>query len=182
MLSRLLLPPLLAMSMVSPSLAASARDLRQRIVIDGYTNDFTDDERVFGYNATVQESEEPSNDSVWGVNDDISQIRITWDSRYLYLAGEGRIWDNNMILFLDSTPGRGLGAMDSLNSWRRNFSFDTTGSFAGQGLAPDLFAATWDGNRSGASPWPANEPVVSNEKLRRQELRLSIAPDRKSVV
>src|SRR5262249_26073842 len=134
---------------VSPSLAATARDLRQRIVIDGYTNDFTDDERVFGYNATAQESEEPSNDSVWGVNDDINQIRITWDARYLYLAAEGRIWDNNMILFLDSTPGRGLGAMDSLNSWRRNFSFDTTGSFAGQGFAPDLFAATWDGNNTG---------------------------------
>jgi hypothetical protein len=119
------------------------------MVVDGFTGEFSEDEKVFGINPTLREPQEPTNDSVWGPDNDLNQIRITWDARYLYLAGEGRIWDNNMILFLDSVTDRGLGAMDSLNSWRRNFSFDTTGAFAGRGFAPDLFAATWDRNETG---------------------------------
>ena len=133
----------------APAEAVTARDLRGRIVVDGFTTEFTDDEEVFGINAALQEREEPANDSVWGPDNDINQIRITWDARYLYIAGEGRIWDNNMILFLDSVAERGLGAMDSLNSWRRNFAFDTTGSVRGLGFSPDLFVATWDRNETG---------------------------------
>jgi len=149
MLSRLLLSTLLTSLFIAPSWAATARDLRQRMVLDGYTSDYAPDERIFSYNTELEEDQEPSNDSVWGVSNDINQIRITWDARYLYLAGEGKIWDNNMILFIDSSPGLGFGAMDSLNSWRRNFSFDTTGSSLGNGFAPDLFGATWDGNNTG---------------------------------
>ena len=130
----------------APSLvgAVTARDLSARIKIDGYTGDFTDDETIFGVNpdGSLQEA---TDDSKWGVNDDINQIRITWDARNLYLAGEGRIWSNNMILFIDSVPHQGLARMDSLNSWRRNFFFDTTGV---EGFSPDLFVATWDGNTS----------------------------------
>lgn len=116
--------------------------------IDGYTNEFTDGERIFSYNPTVEAPEEASDDSKWGINNDLNQIRITWDAHYLYLAGEGRIWDNNMILFIDSVPGRGLARMDSLNSWRRNFFFDTTSTPGVPGFAPDLFGATWDTNTS----------------------------------
>lgn len=125
-----------------PASAATARDLSGRIRIDGFTSDFTDSESVFGNNpdGTPQEA---SDDSKWGVNDDINQIRITWDARYLYLAGEGKIWSNNMILFIDSVQGQGLARMDSLNSWRRNFFFD---SDPVNGFQPDLFLATWDGN------------------------------------
>ena len=149
MLSRLLISTLLTSLLFAPSWAATARDLRPRMMLDGYTTDFAADERIFSYNTELEENQEPNNDSPWGVNNDLNQIRITWDARYLYLAGEGKIWGNNMILFIDSTPGLGLGAMDSLNSWRRNFSFDTTGSSLGNGFAPDLFGATWDGNNTG---------------------------------
>jgi hypothetical protein len=128
--------------------ALTARDLSGRVRIDGFTGDFTADERIFGYNETFEEPEEGLADSKWGENNDLNQIRITWDQKFLYLAGEGRIWDNNMILYIDSTPGRGLGAMDSLNSWRRNFAFDTSSASRGEGFAPDLFGATWDGNTS----------------------------------
>ncbi|MBK7367327.1 MAG: hypothetical protein IPJ04_05275 [Candidatus Eisenbacteria bacterium] len=58
------------------------------------------------------------------------------------------IWNNNMIVLLDTTPSRGLQSMLSINSWRRYFTFDTTGSTQGTGFAPDLFCATWDGNTS----------------------------------
>jgi len=128
--------------------ATTARDLSARINIDGFTGEYTSDEAIFGFNEQFGELEEGLSDSKWGENNDINQIRITWDQKFLYVAGEGRIWDNNMILFIDSTPGVGLGAMDSLNSWRRNFAFDSSRASAGGGLAPDLFCATWDGNTS----------------------------------
>jgi hypothetical protein len=147
-LTRLLLVAALALAVAAPAGARTARDLSSRMRIDGFTSDFADSERVFGVNPSLEEPEESTTDSQWGENNDVNQIRITWDDRNLYLAGEGRIWDNNMILFIDSWPGIGLGSMDSLNSWRRNFSFDTTGIAGTQGFAPDLFCATWDGNTS----------------------------------
>jgi hypothetical protein len=122
--------------------AVTARDLSGRIRVDGFTSDFQPDESVFGRNADGTLQEAPD-DSKWGVNNDVNQIRITWDARFLYLAGEGRIWGNNMILFIDSIRDRGLARMDSLNSWRRNFFFDSEGP---AGFGPDLFVATWDGN------------------------------------
>jgi hypothetical protein len=128
--------------------ATTARDLSARIRVDGFTDEFTDDEKVFGFNEQFEEPEESLSDSKWGENNDLNQIRITWDQKFLYLAGEGRIWDNNMILFIDSISGFGLGAMDSLNSWRRNFVFDSSAASLGGGLTPDLFCATWDGNTS----------------------------------
>lgn len=129
-----------------PSFAVTARDLSARMRVDGFTTDFTSDEAVFGVDSARALPEEAVDDSKWGVNNDLNQIRISWDAQYLYLAGEGRIWGNNMVLLLDTVPGRGLERMTSLNSWRRNFAFDTSGASAGLGFQPDLFGATWDGN------------------------------------
>ena len=131
----------------SPSFATTATSLEERIVIDGDSSDFEEGEAVFGITSDGQ-SEEPSNDSVWGPNNDINQIKITWDAQNLYIACDGYIWDNNMILLMDLTgtagpefasDGEGLTAMTELNSWRRNFAFS-------QDFTPDLFLATWDGN------------------------------------
>lgn len=146
MLVRILAASLLAAFLASPALAVTARDLSARIRIDGFTNDFTEDESVFGVNAEASALEEATDDSRWGVNNDINQIRITWDAENLYLAGEGRTWNNNMVILIDAVPERGLESMTALNSWRRNFVFDTTGAASGLGFAPDFFAATWDGN------------------------------------
>lgn len=145
---RRLLWVFLALLAAVPAHATTARDLRSRMSVDGYATEFADDEKVFGFIPGTDELQEPIDDSKWGVNEDLNQIRITWDARNLYIAGEGRIWDNNMVLFIDSVPFQGLGAMDQLNSWRRNFFFDST-AFAGvTGFAPDLFGATWDLNQS----------------------------------
>lgn len=132
----------------APTLAVTARDLSSRIRVDGFTADFTSDESVFGFNAQLGALEEATDDSKWGVSNDINQIRITWDAQNLYLAGEGVTWNNNMVLLLDTVPGRGLESMTALNSWRRNFSFDTSGAAQGEGFQPDLFGATWDGNNA----------------------------------
>ncbi len=128
--------------------AQSARDLSETIHIDGFATEFVSADALFGFNEILGAPEEPSDDSKWGVNEDINQIYLTWDAKYLYVAATGVIWNNNMIVLIDSTPGRGLGSMLSINSWRRYFTFDTLGSAAGTGFAPDLFGATWDGNTS----------------------------------
>jgi len=145
---RLLVSLVLLCVAAGPALALTARDLSARFTIDGFTADFEADERVFRFNEQFGEPEEGLNDSKWGEYNDINQIRITWDQTFLYVAGEGRIWDNNMIIFLDVVPGRGILRPDTLNSWRRNFAFDTTGLSRGDGFAPEVFLATWDRNTS----------------------------------
>lgn len=128
-----------------PVSARTARDLSARMRIDGYTSEFVPgDEDVFGYNAKG-EFEEPADDSKWQ-NNEIYQIHLSWDAQYLYAAVDGKIWGNNMVLFFDTMPNRGLGSMTALNSWRRNVNFDTFGRFPGDEFMPDLFGATWDQN------------------------------------
>jgi hypothetical protein len=139
----LLIAALLTLSTAAQ--AMTARNLSDRMRIDGYTDEFIRaDEDVFGYNSSGV-FQEPRDDSKWGYNEEILQIRVTWDSQYLYFAVEGVCWDNNMILFLDTLPGRGVADMSNLNSWRRNFQFDQT---PGVAFAPDVFGATWDRNTS----------------------------------
>ncbi|MFH1681156.1 MAG: hypothetical protein ABIH26_10990 [Candidatus Eisenbacteria bacterium] len=137
---------LLSLLIPLPALATTGTDLSNRITIDGYSDDFTEDEVVFidtlidvnGDGIPEVVAQERNNDSKWGFNNDINQIKITWDNDNLYIAVDGISWDNNIILLFDYLPG-GLEKMTELNSWRRNFVF------AGN-LLPDLFLATWDGN------------------------------------
>ena len=136
----LLIPLLLVAALVAPSAARTARDLSGRITIDGFASDFADSDKVFGFNAAKNQVEEPVGDSPWGSDNDISQIRVTWDKNYLYVAGEAVTWGNNLVIFFDVFPDQGLTTMKNLNAWSRNFSFDA------DSLNPDLFAATWDGN------------------------------------
>jgi hypothetical protein len=129
-------------ALAAPSFARTARDLGGRMTIDGYTSDFLPgDEDVFGYDPASGLLRESPNDSPWA-NNEVTQIRITWDANYLYIAGEGIIWGNNMMILMDTMSGRGLSDMANLNSWRRNFTFDPYGSFAGESLPalpePDL--------------------------------------------
>ncbi len=128
-----------------PASARTARDLGARMRVDGYSSDFIPaDEDVFGLTAGGV-PQEARDDSKWQ-NNEIYQIHVTWDAQYLYIAVDGKIWGNNMILFFDSMPSRGLGDMTSLNSWRRNVNFDTFGRFPGDEFMPDVFGATWDTN------------------------------------
>lgn len=121
-----------------PVLAVTAPDLRPRIQIDGFTQDYTADEVVFGLTAAGHPEERPD-DSAWSEFNDVRQIRVTWDRRRLYLAVEATIWGNNVVLAADVLEGRGLTSMRNLNSWRRLFDFIPA-------FAPDLFGATWDTN------------------------------------
>jgi hypothetical protein len=93
----------------------------------GFRWDFAPGESVFGA-TDAGVLEEPTNDSQWGPFNDINQIKVTWDAQNLYVACDGFIWDNNMILLMDfagsggpdfASDGEGLTAMTGLNSWRR---------------------------------------------------------------
>jgi hypothetical protein len=129
-----------------PATATTARDLRAGRTMDGYTTEWASDEALFGFNTVQKSLEEPVDDSKWGVNNDINQVRVTWDAHNLYLAGEGKIWGNNMVLLVDVIPSHGMYSMSGLNSWSRNFTFDTTDAAHGREFLPDLFCGTWDGN------------------------------------
>jgi hypothetical protein len=145
---RILLAALAALcALAAPAVAKTARDLSGRMHIDGYTDEFiTNDEDVFATDPQSGKLQESHSDSKWGENNEIYQIRITWDANNLYLAGEGKIWGNNLILFMDTIPDTGIVAMTQLNSWRRNFYFDSYARFAGDEFEPDVFGATWDTN------------------------------------
>jgi hypothetical protein len=117
--------------------AATQVDLSNRIVIDGLTDEWDADESLFQTNPETGGLEESISDSEWGFNNDLNQIRLTWDARFLYVGVDAIIWGNNVIVLFDFRDG-GMEEMTNLNSWRRNFVF--------QGLEPDLFLATWDGN------------------------------------
>jgi hypothetical protein len=126
--------------MTTPAAATTAHDLTVRMVIDGHATEWEPDESLFGISEGGS-VEEATDDSRAGPSDDIHQIRLTWDRRRLYLAGEGIIRDHNMVLVLDPIPTEGLADMTMLNSWRRNVLFDG-------GFGPDLFVGTWDGSPS----------------------------------
>jgi len=121
-----------------PAFAVTARDVSDRMRIDGFPGEWQADERVFGVNGAGQ-AEESATDSRWGPNNDLNQISVTWDKDHLYFSAEGLIWGNNVIVLFDVVPDRGLPSMSALTSWSRLFAFSDD-------FRPDLFGATWDGN------------------------------------
>lgn len=148
--------------------SATGLDLQGRIVVDGQSNDFLPGESLFGFNEDLAQDEESRVDSRWQDND-IAQLHLTWDADSVYIAGDGIINGNNMILLWDvgnphpgvfATTGidfDGLGEMTNLNSWRRNFVF-------AEPFRPDLFAATWDGNTAPHLLTASNDNSVVDEQ------------------
>jgi hypothetical protein len=139
--------------------AGPQADLSLRLAIDGFSADFDSSEALFGINDAFVKNgqpcvvggappcplEEGTSDSQWGFFNDVNQIHVTWDAKFLYVAVDGITWNNNVMLFFDATAqnrsdlGPGLPNLVNVNSWRRNITF-------ANGFAPDFFLATWDGN------------------------------------
>ncbi|NNF07852.1 MAG: hypothetical protein HKN21_13900 [Candidatus Eisenbacteria bacterium] len=118
-------------------------DLGDRILIDGFSDEFERDEFLF-QSRPQGGVEESTSDSQWGLFNDVNQMKITWDANFVYVAIDGFIFNNNTMVFFDTVPladgqNPGLTSLSQVNSWRRAVSFDN-------GIFPDLFAATWDGN------------------------------------
>jgi hypothetical protein len=117
--------------------ATTGDDLSDRIIIDGFSDDFADNERLL-IKTPLAESQELDDDSWWGEYNDVKQIDLTWDLTYLYVAIDACCWDNNVIYYLDVYPSYGIRDMLDLNTWMRAFKF--------YGTNPDFFLATWDTN------------------------------------
>ncbi len=123
----------MALAALLAPLSVQATSAAQReILIDGNSSDFAADEALFGA------GEELDFDSWWGENNDVNQIKLSWDDENLYVAVDGRCWDNNIMLFLDTDPLGGIPDQGRVNSWNRKLFFF--------GHRPDFFLATWDNN------------------------------------
>ena len=126
--------------------ASSDTQIGREILIDGDSSDFLADETLF------DPAEELSFDSWWGENNDIAQMKVTWDDVNLYVAVDGRIWDNNMLLFLDTNPFGGIQDHGNVNAWNRKLFFF--------GRRPDFFLGTWD-NNTAPQFWRVKEGATS---------------------
>lgn len=116
---------------ISHGIYAATEDSKyNKIVIDGFTNDYTYDESLLG-------SLEPDNDSNWGSNEEIKDIYITWDKNYLYIALDGICWGNGIIIYIQVGPDTVLQDANGLNSWARKIKFPAD-------FGPDYFIAFWD--------------------------------------
>ena len=120
------------------SFSITSEDLTDRIIIDGYSSDFSSDEEILS-NQDGDLIESPR-DSYWGENNDIRQIKATWDKEYFYIAVDACSWDNNVMIFIDVHADYGINDMSELNAWARSFKF--------YNINPDFFIGTWDTNNS----------------------------------
>lgn len=129
---------ILTIVLISISLcyAYTGENLSDRIIIDGISDEFSDDEFIL-INSEGEYLESPK-DSYWGEYNDVNQIKVTWDESYLYIAVDACSWDNNVILFIDIYDDYGIEDMSELNAWQRAFKF--------YNFYPDFFIGTWDTN------------------------------------
>lgn len=118
------------------SFALTEQDLSSRIIIDGYSSDFSADENVL--KDTLGNLLESPTDSYWGENNDVKQLKATWDEDYLYIAVDAVSWDNNVMLMIDIYDDYGIEDMSEMNAWQRSFKF--------YNMNPDFFFGTWDTN------------------------------------
>ena len=127
---------IIALSSISICFAITGADLSNRIIIDGFSYDFTNDEEILT-DSLGKLLESPA-DSYWGEYNDVKQIKVTWDASYLYLAVDACSWDNNVMLFIDVDDDYGIKDMSEVNAWQRSFKF--------YNWNPDFLVGTWDTN------------------------------------
>ncbi len=117
--------------------STTAPDLRSRIVIDGVTRDFENDEWVLDDSTAWREV---PNDSRWGRDNDIGGIAVTWDNFNLYVAVPAVTMGTTLMLFLDTMCG-GVTDLIHLTYFRRNIEFG--------GMAPNFLLQV---NRTSTEP------------------------------
>ncbi|MEJ2720847.1 MAG: hypothetical protein P8181_06855 [bacterium] len=100
-------------------LGTTGSDLRSRIVIDGGTSDWEDDEWVLDPSTAFPEI---PGDSRWGRDNDIRRIAVTWDDYNLYVAVEAVTVSTTLMLFLDTMCG-GVDDLTHQEYFIRNIEF-----------------------------------------------------------
>ena len=103
-------------------------------------------------------------ESTWGVNGTLSNLFVTWDATYLYVALQAWQADNNkLVVLLDVDPGAGTGATTTTNWTSVEPSFikyndygweDASGSFgldymlASEGFYNNAIRVNYDGTET----------------------------------
>ena len=150
---------IIALFSISVCFAVTGEDLSNRIIIDGFSYDFTNDEEIL--TDSLDNLLESPADSYWGEYNDVKQMKVTWDTTYLYLAVDACSYDNNVLFFIDIYDDYGIEDMSELkdidghDTWRRSFKF--------YNLNPDFFVGTWDENGN-PEFWKVNEHSSSSIK------------------
>lgn len=129
--------------------STTAPDLKNRIKIDGKTDEYTSDEWILTGETAFRER---SDDSRWGGDNEISGIALTWDHDYLYVAVTCATYGSVLMVFVDHAAG-GIQDLQGAATLRRDVVFT--------GLAPNLII-----NADRASPEAGVVVVSSTEPLR----------------
>jgi len=131
---------LILLNIYSPLFSIS-ETYKNNITIDGNTSDFDkESDQIILSPELPGKFYESDSDSKWGSYNDINNIKITWDSGYLYIGIDGIIYNNNMILYFDIDENSGISDVNSINNWKRKIKF--------KNFTVNFFAATGDNNTS----------------------------------
>ena len=111
---------LLATLLLLPAMASATTeaDLRTRITIDGEVDDYAADEWVLDTSTAVPER---PRDSVWGIDNDLQRIALTWDNYNLYIAVPAVTVNSQLMLFIDTMCG-GVSDLAGFDVMPRNLT------------------------------------------------------------
>jgi hypothetical protein len=128
------------------------------ITIDG----FIDSSEWLPYMIAVDDPE----DSEWttptpGDTNEIDRLYAFWDSTYLYLGIDGKVYGNSWLLYIDTDPGGPNGETDltEIDIWDRNATFSAAG------FRPDFeygcyqHQSVWDGD----GIWKIESPTTTTD-------------------
>ncbi len=98
-----------------PCGATTATSLADRIAIDGDLSDWAGDEWILDATSSLSER---SDDSRWGLSEEIVRVGVTWDASFLYLAIEFEASASSLFTALGYGPG-GFATLDGAGIFRR---------------------------------------------------------------
>jgi len=99
------------------------------ITVDGDLADFAADEKTAG---------DPTGDSVYGANNDLGGLYVTWDAQGLYLGFDYTAWGTGVIYLVDTGKSGGVSSLCPASGYSGAFPANVQGS--GFNLMVALFA------------------------------------------
>jgi hypothetical protein len=128
------------------------------ITIDG----FIDTSEWLPYTIAVEDPE----DSEWttptpGDTNEIDRLYAFWDSTYLYLGIDGKVYNNSWLLYIDADPGGPDGETDltAIDIWERGATFTASGFKADFEYGCYQHQSVWDGD----GLWAIDSPTTTTD-------------------
>lgn len=139
-MNRIILIFLFLILILLPVWGTTETDKSYLIEIDGKSNDY--DQSTESLLRSTDYPKESEFDSFWGEENELTDIKCTWDSNYLYVYIAGVINGNNLMVFVDCQDGgipdfKPEDSSESI-SWNRTLTFSRD--------YPDFYFGTWPDN------------------------------------